>query len=406
MHYPRVSLYALMLATAGIPLYIHLPRFVAVEMDISLTLLGGLLLALRALDFLQDPLLGTLADRFPRNQPLLAAGAAIALALGFPLLFSLGPGMIWQLVLLLILLFTGYSLGTILLYGRSETLVLSPAPRDHLRLATWREAGQITGVIIAATLPALLTLRYTQAASWQIFGLILSAIALLALWLTRPIWQRPAHPGTRLSLRNLREAGALRLLVLMVLNSLPVALTSTLFLFFTEDHLGLTNRAGFFLLVFFLCAGFAVPLWAALSRRTGAKYTLVIAMALATFSFTGAAFLAPGNATGFLIICILSGFATGADILLLPLMFSRALIRSGLKAASAFGYWSFAGKLSLAFAAAVALPLLDRFDFTPGAPLSDTARQALIFSYAVLPCCLKLLALGFTLTLPQKENPA
>ena len=56
--YPRVSLYALMLAAAGIPLYIHLPRFAAVELGIGLAALGSLLLALRLIDLVQDPLIG------------------------------------------------------------------------------------------------------------------------------------------------------------------------------------------------------------------------------------------------------------------------------------------------------------------------------------------------------------
>ena len=123
----------------------------------------------------------------------------------------------------------------------------------------------------------------------------------------------------------------------------------------------------------------------------------------AIISFVGAAFLTLGDRVAFLLICVASGFAMGADILILPLMFSTALIAAGLKAASAFGYWSFAGKLALALAAALALPLLDFFNFIPGAALNDNARSTLIFSYAVLPCVLKLIALCFTLTLPQKD---
>jgi hypothetical protein len=45
--YPRVSLYALMLAASGIPLYIHLPRFAATELGIGLATIGSLLLAIR-----------------------------------------------------------------------------------------------------------------------------------------------------------------------------------------------------------------------------------------------------------------------------------------------------------------------------------------------------------------------
>ena len=50
MLYPRVSLYALMLAAAGIPLYIHLPRFAAVNLGIGLGVIGTILLLIRLVD--------------------------------------------------------------------------------------------------------------------------------------------------------------------------------------------------------------------------------------------------------------------------------------------------------------------------------------------------------------------
>ncbi|WP_166415786.1 MFS transporter [Cochlodiniinecator piscidefendens] len=403
MHYPRVSLYALMLATAGMPLYIHLPRFAAVELGISLTALGSLLLILRMVDVFQDPVLGVLIDRFPAAQPAFANAAALSMALGFPLLFSLQAGMNWAFVALLIILFTGYSLGSILIYGRSASLARSAQPNDLLRLASWREGGQLVGVILAAALPSFLLVFGAGPDIWFYFGLCLGGIACLAAWFSRTIWRGPVEVGKNLSLQGLKQAGAMKLLLLMLLNSLPVALTSTLFLFFAEDHLGLSGQAGLFLLAFFLSAGLSIPFWSQISTKFGNRNTLVLAMGLAIISFFGAAFLMPGDRSTFLLICVASGFAMGADILILPLMFSKALIAAGLKAASAFGYWSFAGKLALALAAAIALPLLDFFNFTPGATLNDNARNTLVFAYAILPCALKLIALCFTLTLPQKD---
>jgi Na+/melibiose symporter-like transporter len=204
----------------------------------------------------------------------------------------------------------------------------------------------------------------------------------------------------------LAQAGALRLLTLAVLNSLPVALTSTLFLFFVEDHLQLAGYAGPLLVLFFLCAGLSVPLWARLSQRIGAKQTLLIAMPLAIASFAGAAALGPGSLPGFALICAVSGATLGADMVLLPAMFSIALTRAGLNASAAFGIWSFAGKLALALAAALALPLLQQQGFRPGADNSPQALRALALSYAVLPCILKTAAFAFALTLPSERATA
>lgn len=403
MLYPRVSLYALMLAAAGIPLYIHLPRFAAVNLGIGLGMIGIVLLVIRLIDLVQDPLIGWAIDRWPGAQVLFATAAALGLAIGFPLLFGLPDGAsIAALVSVLILLFSAYSLGTILLYGRSATLAKHATPKELMRLAAFREGGQLTGVVIAAAAPALFVALGAGAQGYPAFGLFLGILAVVTLVVTLPMWRRSPVTGQALSFSGLGQAGALRLLVLALVNSLPVAITSTLFLFFVEDRLQLPGKAGPLLILFFLSAGLSVPFWAKLSNRIGPKQTLIIAMPLAILGFVGAALLAPGNLTGFALICLASGAALGADMVVLPAMFSVVLTRAGLNASAAFGIWSFAGKLGLALAAFFTLPLLERSGFTPGQTNSAEALNTLTLAYAVLPCILKLGAFGMVLTLPTE----
>ncbi len=156
------------------------------------------------------------------------------------------------------------------------------------------------------------------------------------------------------------------------------------------------------MILFFLSAGATVPLWAKLSNWIGAKQTLLIAMPLSIAGFVGAAMLSAGDLTGFALICFASGAALGADMVVLPAMFSVVLTRAGLNASAAFGIWSFAGKLGLALAAFFTLPLLERSGFTPGQANSAEALRTLTIAYAVLPCILKLGAFGLVLTLPTE----
>ncbi|SLN27865.1 melibiose:sodium symporter [Roseovarius litorisediminis] len=405
MVYPRVSLYALMLAAAGIPLYIHLPRFASVNLGVGLGVIGTVLLLIRLIDLVQDPLIGWAIDRWPRAQGLFAMLAAGGLAIGFPMLFAprSGPHLVAELVVILVLLFSAYSLGMILLYGRSATLAKRPDPRELMTLAAFREGGMLAGVVIAAIAPAVFVGLGATDQGYPAFGVFLGAIAVVTAIVTCPIWRRTPIVGETLSLKGLASAGALRLLILALVNSLPVALTSTLFLFFVEDRLQLTGSAGPLLILFFLSAGLSVPLWARVSHSSGAKKTLLIAMPLAIAGFIGAGFLAPGNILGFAAICVASGAALGADMVVLPAMFSVALTRAGLNASAAFGIWSFAGKLGLALAAFIVLPLLERNGFTPGQANSAAALATLNIAYAVVPCLLKLVALGFVLTLPDRD---
>ena len=406
MHFPRVSLYALMLAAAGIPLYIHFPRFASVELGIGLGAIGTILLTIRLIDLVQDPLIGWAIDRWPGAQGLFAGTAALGLAIGFPLLFTAQPGpyIVPQLVAILVLLFSAYSLGMILLYGRSATLAVAPTQSALMTLAAYREAGMLTGVVIAAIAPAILVHLGAPRQGYDAFGLFLGALSVGVALITIPIWRRPPVLGEQFSLTGLRQAGALRLLVLALVNSLPVAITSTLFLFFVEDRLQLSGMAGPMLILFFISAGLSVPLWTRLSQSTGAKGTLLIAMPLAILGFVGAAFLGPGQQIGFAMICLASGAALGADMVILPAMFSLALTQSGLRASLAFGIWSFAGKLGLALAAFAVLPLLEFSGFKPGVTNTADALHVLNITYAVIPCILKLCAVALVLALPTETQ--
>jgi Na+/melibiose symporter-like transporter len=397
-----------MLAAAGIPLYIHLPRFAAINLGIGLGTIGTILLLIRLVDLVQDPLIGWAIDRWPKAQGLFAFIAAGGLAVGFPLLFTprSGTNAVTQLVLILILLFSAYSIGMILLYGRSASLAKRPEPTEMMRLSAYREGGMLAGVVIAAIAPAVFVGLGAANEGYPVFGLFLGAIAVFTAIVTRPIWQRPVSAGERISIAKLAQAGALRLLGLALINSLPVAITSTLFLFFVEDRLQLEGKAGPLLILFFLCAGLSVPFWARMSNRLGSKKTLLIAMPLSILGFVGAAFLAQGNIFGFGVICIVSGVALGADMVVLPTMFSVALNKAGLNASTAFGIWSFAGKLGLALAAFIVLPLLSKNGFVPGQINSPQALTTLNTAYAIIPCILKLIALGYVLMLPTEEpNP-
>ena len=407
MVYPRVSLYALMLAAAGIPLYIHLPQFASVNLGVGLGVIGVILLFIRLVDLVQDPLLGWAIDRWPKAQNLFAILAATGLAIGFPILFTLEPGgaVSIRLAGVLVLLFSAYSLGMILLYGRSATLAKSSEAHDLMTLAGYREAGMLAGVIVAAIAPAIFTGLGASGQGYPAFGWFLGVVAVTVALVSYPIWRRTPVVGEGLSLSGLAGAGALRLLVLALVNSLPVAVTSTLFLFFVEDRLQLPGKAGPLLILFFLCAGLSVPMWTRLSRRVGTRMTLVISMPLAILGFIGAAFLDPGNLIGFAIICVASGAALGADMVVLPAMFSVVLTRAGLNASAAFGIWSFAGKLGLALAAFAVLPLLESQGFQPGQVNSQGALTTLNIAYAVVPCILKLCAFCLVLALPTEDGP-
>ena len=266
---PRVVAIAALLASAGVPLYIHLPRFAA-ELGLGLGTVAALLLALRALDFLQDPALGLLVDRYPRQRRALATLALTGIGAGFVAVFTLQPALP-GLVAALVLVFTAYSLGTILFYGQGAALAGPGGGPAHYRLAGLREAGTLAGIVAAAVLPELLARGWGTLGGYAGFGLVLGLAALLVALVCRRFWGPVVTERQSLPLRPFLAAGGGRLLLIGLLNTMPVAITSTLFLFFVEDRLALPGLAGPFLVLFFAAAGLSAPLWSRLAARFGAR---------------------------------------------------------------------------------------------------------------------------------------
>ena len=77
------SLTAIPLAMAALPIYLHVPKFYATTLGVNLAAIGFLLLAARALDALQDPLLGYWSDCAAARH---SKGRLIFIAIATPLL--------------------------------------------------------------------------------------------------------------------------------------------------------------------------------------------------------------------------------------------------------------------------------------------------------------------------------
>jgi glycoside/pentoside/hexuronide:cation symporter, GPH family len=165
-------------------------------------------------------------------------------------------------------------------------------------------------------------------------------------------------------------------------------------LFFIRDRLQAPSYEPLFLGCFFLSAALSIALWLRIVAKLGLARTWLVAMLLSIVTFAWAALLGVGDVWPYLVVCLASGVALGADLTLPGAMLAGVIQRAGhgqrLEGAY-FGWWNFATKLNLALAAGVALPLLAQFGYAPGSR-SASALSALTIAYCVLPCVLKLLA--------------
>lgn len=384
------GLVAATLAFAGLPLYIHVPRYYAEEMGVGLAVLGGVLLAARAVDSVQDPLIGRLADRWARHRPAWAAAAGVLLVAGMALLFAppAWGAAVPRLAAGLLVAFTGFSALQIALYDHGLAQA-ELAGGGYTRIALWREAGALAGICLAALLPAALASFLAGPLAYAGYAAAFAVCAALSLGGMHGRWQasRRMHTGF---MDAVRVPGVAPLLAFGFANALPTAVTSTLFLFFVADILAAEGHAGPMLLLFFAAAAAAAPAWARLAGRFGRRSTLAAGMALSVPVFVWAYTLGAGDVTAFYVIAGITGAALGADMTLAPAMLAERIRGGGGRV---FSLWTFLQKSALALAAGATLPALAWAGYEPGGT-STEGRAALAAAYALVPCALKLIALA------------
>ena len=416
------GLFGLPLALVALPIYVYVPQFYAERFNLSLTMIGSALLLARVFDAFIDPAFGLWIDRSQHRGPnrlgyprfiLLALPALVIgfIALFHPPAFAAAHPFAWFLASLL-LVYAGFSLATIA--HQSWGAALTQARGERSRLTATREACGLVGVVIAAALPSVAGIGWLSAVF--VATLLVAAVLLLtvaprpspaALAAATPAGE--AAGATLGSLAALREPFRNRrfrwLFAVFVVNGIAAAIPATLFLFFAKDGLQLGQYAGLFLVLYFSAAAISLPLWVALAKRRGEASAWLLSMLLAIAAFIWVYGLSAGAAVGFGAVCVMSGFALGADLALPPALLAAVISRaghSGAREGSYFGAWSWATKMNLALAAGVALPLLERLGYVPGTADAG-GMEALRVAYAVLPCALKLLAAALLWRAPLND---
>ena len=391
---PAYSLFAAVINAAGLPIYIYAPKLYVDNYGVTLAALGTMLFALRLLDVVQDPILGWISERLGKARPVAVALAGALLAISMIGLFAIEPmfdPLLW-FGLTLFGLFSAFSFLTINFYAQGIAKAGND-PKGHVKLAAWRETGALLGICVAAVAPTLLMGYNFDAFTAFAWGFTAATVAAI-IWMW-PEWTSRVQTDPTPIRAIWNDSQARRLLLLALVNATPLAVSSTLFLFYVESALGAVGWEGGLLVLFFLAAACSSPVWSKLAARFGEKPVLLVAMVLAILSFGFTATLGQGDVILFAIVCVLSGATIGADLTLLPALFAKRMSIIAPNGGQGFGLWSLVSKFTLAFAAVVLLPLLEGAGFRSGAENQPAeAIETLVVLYALVPSALKLVAIA------------
>ena len=402
---PGYAVFAAMLFAAGLPIYIHAPKYYDDSYGVGIASIGLVLGALRFLDVVQDPFFGWLSERLRKQRQIAVAIAAAVLGLSMVGLFAVEPPvapLLW-FALKMTGLFSSFSFLSICFYAQGVRTADRLGASGHTKLAGWRETGALIGICLGAVAPTVFASFSGSPFALFAAGFVgLCVLGAAGMWRQ---WQAATMPSEAGFREVLADDVSRRLLLIAFVNAAPVAVSSTLFLFFVESRLDAPGWEGILLLLFFVAAAMSAPIWSLAAARYGAKNALLSGMVLAIAAFAGAIFLGSGDVVAFAVVCFASGAALGADLTLLPAIFARRMARVAPDAGQAFGLWNFVSKLTLAFAAVTLLPLLEASGFSSGAETNPPAALTMLtVLYALVPCALKLIAIALLAATPLKET--
>ena len=406
---------ALAISIPTIPLYLYLPTFYGVTLELGLAATGFALLTARVFDTITDPIVGIISDRFPikRNyrKPWIAVGSIIAAIGLYQLLNPPNDAGIIYLICWSIILYLGWTFVAVpyLTWGAE----LSTDYNERTSITTSRETAGILGILTCGVIFTFsANLNFSEIDTIGIIGwatIGLGAISIPYMLKKVPdaglVRLKKGKNTNRSFLRSVLQLTQNRLFVRLLaawfLNGIANGIPSVLFFLYLDKVLGVneTQRA-VLILIYFSTAVAAMPAWLSLSKVFNKHRVWCYAMILAIGAFSLVPFLPEGAFYLFSIICILTGVCLGADLSIPPSIQADVLDYDKLKTRSQragllFSLWGMATKLALACSVGLAFPLLDWLGFQPDMP-DDSGRQALVFLYALLPVgfkCITVLAI-------------
>ena len=410
----QYGVFALPLSFVGLPLYLYIPDLYATQFGLSLTTIGLLLLAIRFIDALQDPIIGTLTATLPNNKSKLRNTLLCSVAVLIIGMFLLLEPManisvaLWFAVSMVICT-TAFSVLSILY--QSVGAIWKKDYFERTTITTAREAFGLLGVMLAAILPSVLMQYYPAKQAFEIFFFVFTALIVFAsciwlAWLGKTKFEDSGSQYSFSFFSILKSAQTRPFFVVWFASQLASAIPVILVIFFIRDRLQLENLTGLFLLTYFFSGIVGMLIWQKAQAKFSKQQLWQAAMALAVASFLWAFFLGVGDAIGFTLVCVFSGIALGGELAIPPSILADKI--SGAKASADstkfFAISTFLSKFALALASGLVLPLLASNGYSPVTKNSDSALLALAFFYALLPCIIKASAFLYLTRLKLEDK--
>lgn len=423
--FPQMIIFALPALVSSIllgPVAGILPALYAQEFGINLVLVGTILLAARIFDAVIDPAIGLLSDRtrsrFGPRKPWIIVGYAITL-LAMVLLFRpLGTPDSTYLLVLMLLLYFGWSLFEI--PYAAWTLELSRDSRTRSTINAYRAAALWIGGILFTIAPAIVPgsggqMGFAALGTVALVLLVAAPVSILAAVAYVPRGElvageeQPSLAELWVSVKENRPFQIFAIVYLFI--GLASGVSGAVSFIYISNYMGLGDRFTELFLPATLLGPLMIPVWALLLRRFDKYRVTATAFSLYACLMPLPWFISPGPQSFLPMVLVYCGLTIFSPLLMIAMPTIMGDIvdfdewQTGKNRAGQYSaLQTLLAKAAAAASGPLSLMIIGAFGFQPGAATnSEGAIFGLRLVHNLLPMLLLLPGLLFLWRFPLDD---
>ena len=415
---------SLPIGVLGIPMGIYLAPFYAGELGLPLAVIGSMLMLSRVSDFITDPLIGMLSDRWRpsigRRRIWLPIGTTIMM-IGVSLLLR-PSGEVDALYFLMAVSITYLGYTTLQLPYTAWGAELSPDYHVRTKVTASAKFFDTFGLVISTIIPAVILSQADAKASDVMNGLSLFVLFALPICATITFFRVPEPPQHKASQAKIDSRQAFKLIarnkpfaiitIAFFIATVAEVFRQTITLFYANEIIGIENIGTVF--IFYFATGLLmIPAWTRIANRFEKHRTLAGALSLVFITNVGMYFLDFGQTTIFTIFFLIKGACFSA-LLILPLAMVAdtvdidAALTGERRQGMFFAIGTMVQKLAYAIGQGIPLILLGFIGFDATGSNGPEELYWLTVCYSIVPAATVgfaiLAVLKYSLTAKRQEE--
>ena len=392
------------LAGSFLLLFIFLPTFYNLSIGIPLSVIGLVILTSRLFDVISDFLIGYLSEkriisgRSKKNQILLGIIVFIFSLFG---LYVIQSDNIYSFIFFYNLALVSYSIAII----PYDSIVIDQKKilKKRFHLAAIKEIFAILGVLSALIIPTVISklqgVDLLNPNVIKISGLIFIILAITGGLIFYLFYDDELnYKSNEISWTQLKSfieknKKILSFSYITFFNLLANNFTANLFIIFVSEYLGLTEYAGYFLILYFLITLISTPFWYLYGRKFSNMFLLQFGTSLTIFGFLFVIFTNSNSWQIYLFVILITGIGIGIDLIIPQIELADILDQNNDNRLSQIftSFFSIIKKAAIGIAAGIALTgygYLQSINFS----LHPNIPNIMIF-YFFIPLIIKLFVL-------------